>query len=71
MPGSINNRIERYYKGLWQISRGIDERDILRDLPESIQNDIFFSLYKDLVENVEIFPKKNKPLLTAILRKLR
>ena len=39
-PGKLIERVNDYHSILWDDMQGIDEQEILKDLPESLRHDI-------------------------------
>ena len=59
-PNQLTHRVKEYHMMLWENFNGIDESEILDDLPESLRADIRQQILKNLISNWEAFPKNNK-----------
>lgn len=70
LPIEMKRRVHSYHEILWDNFKGINENEILSDLPESIQKQIKFSLFSDLIENVTLFPKDDKAAISALISRL-
>ena len=71
LPYGMKRRVYKYQDVLWENFKGINENEILRDLPESIQKQIKFSLFSDLIKNVTLFPKDDKVVISALISRLK
>lgn len=58
-PDSLLTRTIAYNQILWDDFQGIDEQQILSDLPSTMRVQIKTSLFKPLIQNWEAFPKDN------------
>lgn len=66
----MKKRVYKYHEILWNNFKGINENEILNDLPESIRKQIKFSLFNDLIKNVTLFPKDDKAAISALISRL-
>ena len=48
-------RVNRYFESLWKKFKGINDSEILEDIPETIKNDILINMLKEYY----FFSKKN------------
>lgn len=71
LPYDMKKRVYKYQDVLWENFKGINENEIIRDLPESIQKQIKFSLFSDLIKNVTLFPKDDKVVISALISRLK
>ena len=67
----IAARVLRYQDILWHNYRGIDEETILADLPATVRSETAFALFRELVENTNIFPRDDKGSLLTLMSRLR
>jgi len=58
-PSKLIDRVNNFHLMLWNDFQGINEQEILHDLPESLRNDIRYHLLHNLILNWEAFPKSN------------
>jgi len=70
LPIQMKKRVYKYHEILWENFKGINENEIISDLPESIQKQIKFSLFSDLIKNVTLFPKDDKAAIAALISRL-
>lgn len=70
-PVQLVDRVVKYYDMLWNHFKGIDEQSILRDLPESMRSKVKQHMFKNLVENAEIFPSEDKGAIITLIHKLK
>eukprot|EP00761_Pharyngomonas_kirbyi_P014756 gb/GECH01014786.1/.p1 GENE.gb/GECH01014786.1/~~gb/GECH01014786.1/.p1 ORF type:complete len:809 (+),score=184.27 gb/GECH01014786.1/:1-2427(+) len=55
LPNSIQDRVRLYYTYLWKSRKGLNEEEILRDLPSYLRMAVSMHLNKDIVEKVPLF----------------
>ncbi|XP_010261582.1 PREDICTED: cyclic nucleotide-gated ion channel 1 [Nelumbo nucifera] len=66
LPDGLRERIRRYDHYKWQETRGVDEDNLLRNLPKDLRRDIKRHLCLDLLKRVPIFEKMDEQLLDAM-----
>ena len=52
MPQGLRHRVRNYEQHHWIATRGIDEGDVIRSLPEDLRREIKYYLCLDLVREV-------------------
>ena len=70
LPIQMKRRVYKYHEILWNNFKGINMNEILNNLPSSIQKQIKFSLFSDLIKNVTLFPKDDKAAISALISRL-
>ena len=70
LPIQMKRRVYKYHEILWNNFKGINMDEILNNLPSSIQKQIKFSLFSDLIKNVTLFPKDDKAAISALISRL-
>lgn len=71
-PAPLVDRVNDFHAMLWDDMQGINEQEILKDLPESLRNDIRQHLLHNLILNWEAFPRYNsRGAMQTVIRKLR
>jgi len=74
-PKQVISNINYYYDYLWAHSKGVNEEQFIRELPHSVQSDIYLCRYTEAIENSLIFKDKygqiDVPLANSILRALK
>jgi hypothetical protein len=71
IDASLKPRIEHYYDLKWRYKKGVQEDDLIMDLPQSLRKDVLNYIYEDLIANCEVFPKENQGAITTITEKLK
>ncbi|KAJ8621718.1 hypothetical protein MRB53_030247 [Persea americana] len=66
LPESLRERIRRYEHYKWQETRGVDEQNLLLNLPKDLRRDIKRHLCLALLMRVPIFEKMDEQLLDAM-----
>lgn len=66
LPENLKDRIRRYEQYKWQETRGVDEENLLCNLPKDLRRDIKRHLCLALVMRVPIFEKMDDQLLDAM-----
>eukprot|EP00002_Diphylleia_rotans_P013983 TRINITY_DN2722_c0_g2_i4.p1 TRINITY_DN2722_c0_g2~~TRINITY_DN2722_c0_g2_i4.p1 ORF type:complete len:540 (-),score=80.96 TRINITY_DN2722_c0_g2_i4:1529-3148(-) len=61
LPSYLRSRIMNYHEIMWTRNKGIDEAQILQELPSSLRSEIALYLNRELVENVPLFKGTNEP----------
>uniref|UniRef100_A0ACD5T8U6 Uncharacterized protein n=1 Tax=Avena sativa TaxID=4498 RepID=A0ACD5T8U6_AVESA len=55
LPPGYRHRVRQFERQRWAATRGVDESQIVRDLPEGLRRDIKYHLCLDLVRQVPLF----------------
>lgn len=55
LPDSLRARIRRYEQYKWQETRGVDEENLVRNLPKDLRRDINRHLCLDLLKRVSFY----------------
>lgn len=71
LPESLRERIRRYEQYKWQETRGVDEENLVRNLPKDLRRDIKRHLCLSLLMRVPIFEKMDEQLLDAMCDRLK
>ncbi|KAG6387765.1 hypothetical protein SASPL_152957 [Salvia splendens] len=66
LPDNLKERITRYEHYKWQETRGVDEENLIRNLPKDLRRDIKRHLCLDLLKRVPLFEKMDEQLLDAM-----
>lgn len=66
-PRPLIERVTRYYDMIWKHFKGIDEQSILKDMPESMRCKIRLHIFKNLVENAQIFKSSDKGAIVTLI----
>ncbi|KAL6509263.1 Cyclic nucleotide-gated ion channel 1 [Orobanche gracilis] len=71
LPDSLRGRIRRYDQYKWQETRGVDEENLIRNLPNDLRRDIKRHLCLALLKRVPMFEKMDDLLLDALCDRLK
>ncbi|KAK4745480.1 hypothetical protein SAY87_011792 [Trapa incisa] len=71
LPESLRSRIRRYEQYKWQETRGVDEENLLCNLPKDLRRDIKRHLCLALLMRVPMFEKMDEQLLDAMCDRLK
>lgn len=66
LPDHLRERIRRHEQYKWQETRGVDEDNLIRNLPKDLRRDIKRHLCLALLMRVPIFEKMDEQLLDAV-----
>ncbi|KAL5989304.1 Cyclic nucleotide-gated ion channel 1 [Asimina triloba] len=66
LPENLRERIRRYEQYKWQETRGVDEENLVRNLPKDLRRDIKRHLCLALLTRVPMFEKMDDQLLDAM-----
>ncbi|CAI9775067.1 unnamed protein product [Fraxinus pennsylvanica] len=71
LPESLRERIRRYEQYKWQETRGVDEENLIHNLPKDLRRDIKRHLCLALLKRVPMFEKMDEQLLDALCDRLK
>ncbi|KAL0340984.1 UNVERIFIED_CONTAM: Cyclic nucleotide-gated ion channel 1 [Sesamum radiatum] len=71
LPESLRERIRRYEQYKWQETRGVDEENLIHNLPKDLRRDIKRHLCLALLKRVPMFEKMDDQLLDAMSDRLK
>ncbi|KAK4571308.1 hypothetical protein RGQ29_029921 [Quercus rubra] len=71
LPEDLRERIRRYEQYKWQETRGVDEDNLLQNLPKDLRRDIKRHLCLALLMRVPLFEKMDDQLLDAMCDRLK
>lgn len=57
LPRKDVDRVMQFHKLKWRKYRGLDENQILSDLPKTLKEKILEYLLKEMIEKSDLFPK--------------
>ena len=70
IPADIQERVNRYYRYLWETRRGIPDERVMRDLPGELRMEIALYLNRGMLEKVAFFRDADEGLIRAVVGKL-
>uniref|UniRef100_A0A1D1YDX1 Cyclic nucleotide-gated ion channel 1 n=2 Tax=Anthurium amnicola TaxID=1678845 RepID=A0A1D1YDX1_9ARAE len=71
LPESLKERIRRHEQYSWQVTRGVDEDNLLQNLPKDLGRDIKRHLCLALLMRVPMFEKMDDQLIDAMCDRLK
>ncbi|KAL0009416.1 hypothetical protein SO802_010918 [Lithocarpus litseifolius] len=71
LPENLRERIRRYEQYKWQETRGVEEENLVRNLPKDLRRDIKRHLCLDLLKRVPMFEKMDIQLFDALCDRLK
>ncbi|KAK9071652.1 hypothetical protein SSX86_008081 [Deinandra increscens subsp. villosa] len=71
LPQPLKERIRRYEQYKWQETRGVDEDNLIRNLPKDLRRDIRRHLCLQLLKRVPMFEKMDDQLMDALCDRLK
>ncbi|KAK4607092.1 hypothetical protein RGQ29_001067 [Quercus rubra] len=71
LPENLRERIRRYEQYKWQETRGVEEENLVHNLPKDLRRDIKHHLCLDLLKRVPMFEKMDEQLLDALCDRLK
>ncbi|XP_015878232.1 cyclic nucleotide-gated ion channel 1 [Ziziphus jujuba] len=71
LPENLRERIRRYEQYKWQETRGVDEENLICNLPKDLRRDIKRHLCLALLMRVPMFEKLDEQLLDALCDRLK
>ncbi|KAJ4955857.1 hypothetical protein NE237_012640 [Protea cynaroides] len=71
LPDNLRERIRRYEQYKWQETRGVDEENLLSNLPKDLRRDIKHHLCLALLMRVPMFANMDEQLLDAMCDRLK
>ncbi|KAJ9551397.1 hypothetical protein OSB04_015442 [Centaurea solstitialis] len=71
LPHSFRQRVRNYERQRWAAMRGVDECEMIRNLPECLRRDIKYHLCLDLVRQVPLFQHMDSLVLENICDRVK
>ncbi|OEL37008.1 Cyclic nucleotide-gated ion channel 4 [Dichanthelium oligosanthes] len=71
LPQSFRHRVRQFERQRWAATRGVDECQIVRDLPEGLRRDIKYHLCLGLVRQVPLFQHMDDLVLENICDRVK
>lgn len=71
VPHGFRQRVRQFERQRWAATRGVDECQIVRDLPEGLRRDIKYHLCLDLVRQVPLFHHMDDLVLENICDRVK
>ncbi|KAI9093373.1 hypothetical protein K1719_027387 [Acacia pycnantha] len=71
LPSGFRQRVRNYERQRWAAMRGVDEFEMIRNLPEGLRRDIKYHLCLDLVRQVPLFQHMDELVLENICDRVK
>lgn len=71
VPAHLGIRVHDFYEYLWHRHKGLNEKSLLQDLPESLRLDILLHLARDVLAHVPLFRHSTPVLRNKLLLALK
>ncbi|XP_072951898.1 cyclic nucleotide-gated ion channel 4-like [Typha angustifolia] len=71
LPKGIKQRVRQYERQRWAAMRGVDEGEMIQNLPEGLRRDIKYHLCLDLVRQVPLFQHMDELVLENICDRVK
>lgn len=71
LPHGLRHRVRQYERQRWAAMRGVDECEMIRNLPEGLRRDIKYHLCLDLVRQVPLFQHMDELVLENICDRVK
>ena len=71
MPVELKKRVNKYFEILWDSFKGMNNDEIMSDLPESISKQMKLFVFYGFTEKLTIFPKEDKAAITSLITRLK
>ena len=71
LPGELTDRIKSFYFHQWKILNGLDETELMRELPRNIETKIKQSTVRKYLTNIKRFRSFGVSLLNALTEDIR
>lgn len=71
LPPNFKQRVRNYERQRWAAMRGVDEYEMVRNLPEGLRRDIKYHLCLDLVRQVPLFQHMDNLVLENICDRVK
>ncbi|XP_043691999.1 cyclic nucleotide-gated ion channel 4 [Telopea speciosissima] len=71
LPQGFRQRVRQYERQCWAAMRGVDECEMIRNLPEGLRRDIKYHLCLDLVRQVPLFQHMDELVLENICDRVK
>lgn len=71
LPPNFKQRVRNYERQRWAAMRGVDEYEMIRNLPEGLRRDIKYHLCLDLVRQVPLFQHMDNLVLENICDRVK
>ena len=71
IPIELKKRVNRHYEILWNNFKGMNDEEIMGDLPENINKEIKLHVFTSFIEKFTIFPKDDNAAITSLLTRIK
>eukprot|EP00002_Diphylleia_rotans_P021030 TRINITY_DN4088_c0_g1_i2.p1 TRINITY_DN4088_c0_g1~~TRINITY_DN4088_c0_g1_i2.p1 ORF type:complete len:256 (-),score=55.03 TRINITY_DN4088_c0_g1_i2:243-1010(-) len=71
IPREMKIKIKEYYQRVWFLNQGMDERDILSDLPRDLQTEVALHVHRTLLQKVPLFREAGEAFIRALALRIK
>jgi hypothetical protein len=71
VPAYLNERVRNYYEYRWENHRGLEEQQLLHELPDPLRLQIMMQLAKSLLDKIPLFKYSSENLRNVLLLALK
>nr|POE73576.1 cyclic nucleotide-gated ion channel 1 [Quercus suber] len=71
LPQELRARVRRYQQYKWQLTRGVEEENLLQSLPKDLRRDVTRHFCLNLLKRVPMFEKMDGQLFDALCGRLK
>lgn len=71
MSPELKTKVQQYYTHLWKTRKGLDETQVLEDLPDFLRVDVSMHLNREIIEKVPIFANSSPNFVSEVVMNLK
>jgi len=71
LPEDLRKRVREYHELRWRKTQGLDENQILNDLPRPLHEKIVEFILKDMIENADLFSSLDPGFIVSFIKKFK
>eukprot|EP00002_Diphylleia_rotans_P024912 TRINITY_DN491_c0_g1_i6.p2 TRINITY_DN491_c0_g1~~TRINITY_DN491_c0_g1_i6.p2 ORF type:complete len:324 (+),score=65.59 TRINITY_DN491_c0_g1_i6:1310-2281(+) len=71
LPESTKSKIRQYYERIWFLNQGLDEKEILEDLPRDLRIEVATFVHKHLLQKVPLFKDAEDAFIRALALRIQ
>eukprot|EP00762_Andalucia_godoyi_P006368 ANDGO_05937.mRNA.1 Cyclic nucleotide-gated cation channel subunit A len=71
LPLDLQNRVRSYYTYLWKSRKGLDETQVLEDLPSYLRMEVALFLNREIIQKVPLFQGADPQFISTIVMSMR
>eukprot|EP01064_Diplonema_japonicum_P018382 TRINITY_DN27073_c0_g1_i1.p1 TRINITY_DN27073_c0_g1~~TRINITY_DN27073_c0_g1_i1.p1 ORF type:complete len:559 (+),score=120.61 TRINITY_DN27073_c0_g1_i1:57-1679(+) len=71
LPQTTQMKVRKYYSYMWDTRKGVDETDLLQDMPTYLRLEVSEFVNNDIIQKVPLFKDVSKAFLNAVILHLQ